>query len=331
MRKFIFALVFLLGILFILTRFTEINQIAQTIERGKWIYVFPAILIQCLWFLNNGLSYHYIYQLLGMDVKFARLSRLAIASNFINIIAPIGGMSGITVFLDDAHRKNLSRARVMVASTLYILIDYIGFIFVLVIGLGILANRNNLTAAEIGASMILGIGALGLAILVYLGMYSGRVLGIVLSWSSRQINKITWLFLHRNWLSQDRAIEFAQDIEEGLQSLKRKPTEIFRLVGLAILGKTWLIGILTMMFLAFQVTPSLDVLIAAFSIGFLFLIVSPTPQGLGFVEGALTLTLTSLFVPLAEATVIVVAYRGMTFWLPVVVGMISFRTLQQNN
>jgi len=331
MRKLILAIVLLLGILFIFSRFTEVSQVIQTINRGKWLYLIPAIFIQLIWFLNIGVSYHYLYKILGMHEKYTRLSLLSASSTFINIVAPVGGMSGITVFLNDAKYKHLSSARVMVAGALFVLIDYIGFLCVLMIGLGILAHRNDLTAAEVGASAFLAAGALGLAGLVYLGMHSSSVLGAVLTWLSRKINKVVWPFIHRDYLSKDRAIQFAHDIEEGLCDLKTNPKDMILLVGLAITGKALLIGVLMMMFLAFQVPPSLDILIAGFSIGYLFLIVSPTPQGLGVFEGVLTLTLTSLFVPLAEATVIVIAYRGITFWLPLVLGMIAFRSLRQKS
>jgi uncharacterized membrane protein YbhN (UPF0104 family) len=70
-------------------------------------------------------------------------------------------------------------------------------------------------------------------------------------------------------------------------------------------------------------------LIAGFSIGYLFLIVSPTPAGIGFVEGALTLGLRSLHVPLGDATVVALAYRGLTLWIPLFFGMLAFRWLSR--
>jgi len=54
-------------------------------------------------------------------------------------------------------------------------------------------------------------------------------------------------------------------------------------------------------------------------------IVSPTPAGSGIVEGVLVVVLKTLLVPLDAATIITLSYRGVTFWLPLLVGMISFR------
>ena len=88
-----------------------------------------------------------------------------------------------------------------------------------------------------------------------------------------------------------------------------------------------LICILLLTFLAFHVPYSSGTIVAGFSIGYLFLIVSPTPAGIGIVEGVLTLALTSLWVPVEAAAIITLVYRGYTFWLPLIVGMAAFRQM----
>jgi uncharacterized protein (TIRG00374 family) len=65
------------------------------------------------------------------------------------------------------------------------------------------------------------------------------------------------------------------------------------------------------------------------SIALLFVIVSPTPGGIGIVEGIMTLALNSLRVPLEPAGIITLAYRGLTFWLPFGYGFFAFRMLQR--
>ena len=78
--------------------------------------------------------------------------------------------------------------------------------------------------------------------------------------------------------------------------------------------------ILLSIFLAFQVPFTAGTIIGGFAISYLFLIVSPTPSGIGIVEGIMPLALSSLRVPWSEAVIITLAYRGITFWLPLGVG-----------
>jgi hypothetical protein len=85
---------------------------------------------------------------------------------------------------------------------------------------------------------------------------------------------------------------------------------------------------MTILFLvakAFGQSLPLDTLIAGFTTSYLFIIASITPSGVGFVEGALTLYLRALGVPLAIAAVISVAYRGITFWLTLAYGIFAIR------
>jgi uncharacterized protein (TIRG00374 family) len=329
MRKFIFALVLLLGVVYILSRLADMQTIFLTLQQGKWFFLLPAVLLQAAWLMNVGMSYRYIYKILGMPENYNRLVRLASAATFLNVVAPVGGVSGISVFLSDAKERHFSSARVMVAGALFVLFDYLGFLIVLVAGLEVLARRNILTWPEIGASILLAAGALGLASVLYLGMRSGKTLAAVLAWCSRVVKRLMRPFIHRDFLLEERALGFAHDAEDGLRALKSSPKDVALLVFFAITGKVLLIGVMLMMFLAFNVPLSTGTLVAGFSIGYLFLIVSPTPSGLGIVEGVLTLTLNSLYVPLAEATVVVVAYRSVTFWFPLLVGMVSFRTLNR--
>jgi uncharacterized protein (TIRG00374 family) len=86
--------------------------------------------------------------------------------------------------------------------------------------------------------------------------------------------------------------------------------------------------VLVCSFLSFDVPFSAGTIVGGFAIGYLFLIVSPTPSGIGVVEGVMTLALRTLRVELSDAVLITLAYRGVTFWLPMAVGAFAFRVLQ---
>jgi uncharacterized protein (TIRG00374 family) len=262
-----------------------------------------------------------------LDEKITRLFVVSFAAFFMNVVAPSAGVSGAAVFISSGRQKNHSPAKVAVAYALFVLFDYIGFLLVLMLGLAVLARRNRLSAAEISASVILLIIALALTILLYLGARSARSLGKVLALIARVINSITRPFIHREYLSTERAYSFAEEASEGIQALRKDVKNWLKPLILAVNNKAILIIILAMVFLAFRVPFSAGTLIAGFSIGNLFLIISPTPSGIGFFEGALTLSLTSLHVPLEAAGVITLAYRGITFWLPLVFGMGAMRLL----
>lgn len=77
---------------------------------------------------------------------------------------------------------------------------------------------------------------------------------------------------------------------------------------------------LYLIFLAFHFSVNLGTLAASYAMAILFRIVSITPQGIGIVEGVMSLTLISLAVPGSVAVVVSLSFRGLSFWLPFMIG-----------
>lgn len=327
MRKLIAAVALLVGIFFVSLRAPEVQEIADTLHRGKLVFLLIAAGIQAVWMINVGASYRAIYRALGLEERIEDLVLLSTAANFVNVIAPSAGVGGIAVFVTDARRKGYSGGRVTVAGVLYVLFEYAAILCVLALGLLVLVRRNNLTSAEIIASSLLVAVAVGMTALMILGARSEKALGRVLAWMARSVNRILQPLIHRPYLSESRAREFAHDAAAGLRKVRSQPYRLLTPALLALSSKALLVSVLFMTFLAFGVPYSVGTIIAGFSIGYLFLIVSPTPAGIGVVEGALTLALTSLSVSLGDAAIITLAYRGITFWLPLAMGILAFRLI----
>jgi hypothetical protein len=329
MRKFILAVALFLGFIFVVAKLSELQSIAETLQRGIWWFVGLALLIEVLWVFNCGASFRAIYRAMGIEEQIGTLSLIVLAANFLNAVAPSAGVSGVAIFMSEARRRNYSTARAAVATVLFLLFDYLGLISILLVGLIILIRRNDLTLVVIIASAALMALTLLFAFLLNLGMQSALSFGNALASIARFINRIARPFTHREYLSEERAHAFAHDAAEGLIKMRSQPSSMIPPIFLAFTNKASLILILTLIFLAFDVPISIGTVIACFSIGSLFVIISPTPAGIGVVEGALTLALTSMYISLEDAAVITLSYRGITFWLPLLTGMISLRVLEK--
>ena len=329
MRKFIIAVALFLGFVFVVGKLAELQSVAETLQRGIWWFLGLALIIEFLWFINCGASFKAIYNAMGIEEKIGTLSLMVSAASFVNVVAPSGGVSGLTIFISEARRRNYSPARAAVAGVLFLLFDYLGLIGILLVGLIILIRRNDLTLVVIIASIaLLGLAML-FAFLLTLGMQSAVALGNALATIARLINRILHPFIHREYLSEARAHEFAHDAAEGLSKMRGQPKNLLQPLLLALSNKVALIIILTLVFLAFNIPISIGTIIACFSIGSLFVIISPTPAGIGVVEGALTLALTSMYISLEDAALITLSYRGITFWIPLLFGIVSLRFLEK--
>ena len=327
MRKFIVLIILLMGVLLIIFSFSELENILRTLQQANPRFLALALLVQAGWFFILGSTFQSIYSLLGLHESRRRLTLVAAASAFVNIVTPSAGMGGLAILISDGRARGHPPGKVTVASALFLLIDEAAFLCVLALGMIVLIRRNNLGAGEITASLILLAIACVIAFLLYLGYRSAEALGTTLAKMARIVNRIVFPFIHREYLSEERAHSFAAEIADGLGSLPEKPRSLIHPFLLSLTNKVLLMLVLTCSFLSFDVPFSAGTIIAGFAIAYLFLIVSPTPSGIGVVEGVMAIALGSLGVEFSQAVIITLSYRGITYWLPLAVGALAFRSL----
>ena len=327
MKKFIIILITFLAVSFVFLSFGELKNILHTLQQGDIWFILLAIALQCSWFVITGLTYLSLYRVLGMDETVFKMTIMSAAANFVNVIAPSAGMGGMAVFISEANRNKQSTGKVTVISVLFLFIDYLAFLIVLTWGLIILSRRNDLGPSEIVASVVMFAIAATLGFLLYLGSRSADALGNALAWMAHLINRITKPFIHRDYLSETRAHEFSHEMATDLKSLPERYRSLIKPLLFAFAAKVLMMAILMASFSSFQVPFTLSTIVCGFAISYLFLIVSPTPSGIGIVEGIMPLALTSLRVSWSQAVIITLAYRGITFWIPLGIGAIAFRML----
>lgn len=329
MRKIIVVLLLFLAVAFVIASFSELEKTASTLERSDWRFLIAALIFEVIWIYNMATTFRTLYQLVDLNENSRHLFLVSAAANFVNVIAPSAGIGGMAVFMDAAKQRNHSPGKVTVVGVLFVLFDYLAFLCVLALGLVVLIRRHNLNMGEITASVILLAIAGTFAFLFYLGYRSTKSLGRALAWMARLVNRILRPFVRREYLDVNRAYSYATEMTDGYLALRDKRTEFILPFLYSLNSKALLICVLAMTFLAFGTPFTAGTLVGGFSIGYLFVIVSPTPAGLGVVEGALTLGLNSLRVPWEAAVLITLTYRAITFWFPLGVGALAFRILQK--
>lgn len=327
MKKIFLFLILFLSVLVVAFSFSELETILFTLEKAHISFFLLALVIQTAWFVVNGRMYQSIFHLLGVHEDVVTLSRIATAANFINVVAPTAGVGGVALFASEAKRRGHSTGKATVAAALFLLLDQAAFLFILALGLIVLFRRNDLNAGELSASLFLFSIAAAYASVLYVGYRSAEKLGSLLAKVAHGVNRIVQLFRKEEYLSEERAYEFAHEIADGFSGLTEKTSSLIRPVLWGIFNKGLSMLVLMCSFLAFEVPFSAGTIIAGFSIACLFLIVSPTPSGIGIVEGILPVALVSLNVNWSQAVLITLLYRAVTFWYPLGIGALAFRSL----
>jgi undecaprenyl-diphosphatase len=125
-----------------------------------------------------------------------------------------------------------------------------------------------------------------------------------------------------------RVLDTSRQLLAAMGPTMRKPLRSVQLIGgeVAFLAFT-AAGIVATLYAiggSFSVVQVVAVYIVASNLGQLL----PTPGGLGAVEGALVAGLTAIGIPASTAIAAALVSRVLSFWLPVLPGIVAFRVLQ---
>ena len=312
----------------VMSRFTELEQLKNTLAQGQWSWVLAAILSQMVYYTVFASSYQAAFYTVGISTRTRDLIPVVLGSLFVNVVVPAGGAGGVALFAENLSRRGKSATQAAIGVLLQLIADWTSFTLILIVGLVYLFIEHNLKSYEIATAGILLLMTVGLSNILLLGIWKPDWLYRLFSWSQRSAN---WLFgrLRRSLsLADDWAQKNAEEFNQAAAAIASHPTRLMRMIGIALLAHILDIVTLYILFLAFNQPIGLGALVAGYAICILFWIVSPTPQGIGIVEGMMALTFTSLGVPGAVAATVSLAFRGLTFWLPMLLGFFAVQRVR---
>lgn len=303
----------------------EVLKVWDELRQGDPLYIGGAMAVQGLYWITFAAMYKASYRVVGLHSRVRDLLPVWLASLFINIAAPAAAPA---VFLDEAARRGQSPAKAAAGLLVLRLTDF-GSLCVF-IALGIAAMATRLAVHPWQSKVLLG-HCVALAILVsvtltwsaplFLARWKPAALLSLLGLVRRVVNAAFRLIRRPEPLGDTWAGEQATQFSHSADLALEKPVRLLVPVGMATLAHLLDWASLHLMLHAFGINADLQTSLIAFSVCLLYWIVSPSPDGVGFVEAAVALTLVTIGAANhPEAIAASVAFRGITLYLPVLIG-----------
>jgi len=325
LRQIALILLFFGFTLLVVSRFTKLNNLVQTLTQGSLPWVMAGIIIHVLYFVFYAVLYQRGFATVEVDTQTTRLLPVMFATMFVNAVIPTAGVAGNALFINHIVKRDQSGARGVVGLFLVLLADLGTLVPFLLFGLVQLKKLG-----ELGAYATLS----GSVYIIYIGILIGALvlsgsnpslLESILVWLRQVVNRIGKLFKRPNLLDENWPSRNTTELKLGSNAIRKHPKRLtLTLLWAVFLHIVNLVGLYAF-FLAFNQPIDVGGLIAGFSLGIVFFVITVIPQGIGATEGIMALVYTSIGVPAAKAVAIVLIFRGVNYWLPVLVGLISIQ------
>ena len=169
-----------------------------------------------------------------------------------------------------------------------------------------------------GTAAIVGVLLMAFAAFLIFGLIEGQ------GRSERLVRAIA----RRLRFDDDRAAEVLEHLGRRIEWIALDRRLLWRVVGWATLNWALDMASLWVFVRSFGGTLDFDALVVAFGLANVLSVIPITPGGLGIVEGVYIPTLVGFGLSQRTATVGVLSYRVAQYWLPIVVGWLTYLSLR---
>ena len=298
LRHVVTFLIAVLAVHFIIPQVTELHQIVGALRGTRWQWLVAATLASVGTYLLAAVE---VRGAAARPLPLGRTTLAQLASSVANRLAP-GGIGGISVTIRYLERSGLTTAESVAAVTLSN-----------VAGVGV-----HVTALAVVADLVIGSGVEPVRMPQRWGILVVIVAVTTLS------GLVFWTPIGRH-----RLLPVIRLAALSVLAVIRHPGQAaLVLIGAAGITASYVLALFSSL-RAFGVAPSLLHVAAAYLAAAAIGAASLTPGGLGAVEAALVGALIRLSVPAGPAIAGVLAFRLVTYWLPLLPAAAAVRWLRR--
>lgn len=304
---------------FIIANVDYLADFFNTMMTGALVPMVIAILLMLGRHFVQAASYDAAFDAVGHATGFWHNVVLIFSLVFINTFCLFSGATGVAFIIDDAHREGCDAGQ-STGGAILSQIGYFAAVFVIsVIGFITMWISGHMNTVFLVGGLALAAVLVVLSSLFFVGHLKPRILYRVFLVLEKLINKV--LGLLKKTLKPGWGRNMAHSFVATSDLLAKNPKGSVITVAYASFSAILNMACLVAIGYAFGFE-NVEALVAAFAVGAISVILSPTPQGVGVVEAMITAILTAYGCSVATAAAIALVYRGVMFWIPFCIGAV---------
>ena len=315
----IFAL--LVGALyFLLPRLIDAESTLHLVADANYWLLILAVVLEILALLSYAVLTRFILSVLDIRLRLIEVLSITLSSLAVSHVLSAGGVGGWVVTYNALRKRKVPHGLIFVAIAAQQFFNYIVLWFVFALALIYLIVARGQSIVAYGGGIVVIVLLLWLTVYgVYLYRHRTRLRHRI-----GQISVVINRVMRREVVKESHIDGWLDNLFAGMRRMTSHHGA-FRKTGVLACGY-WLFDMLCLwvVFLAFGHGIGFSSLAVAYVIAYAIGTLAPTPGGLGAIEGLLIALFVGFGVPSATAVAVVLVYRLINFWLPVIPGLIAY-------
>lgn len=306
------------------------RQIGDVIKNLRHVHASALLLMIPIQLLNYDAyarMYKHFFKILGNEVSYRAMFRLALELNFVNHILPSGGISGVSYFGVRMRSEGVSGAKATLAQIMKFFLLFLSFQPILVVGLFLLAVHgrvNNLIILV--ASSLITLLVVG----TWLGIYvigSRSRINSTLTFITRALNRTIGFFRrgHPETFDVERSQVAFEELHESYLQIKSNWRDLKLPFVYMIIANLTEVAAVYVVYIAFGELVNFGAVILAYAIANFAGLISVLPAGIGIYEGLMTGVLAATGIPASLSIPVTIMYRVVNMFVQLTPGYIFYQ------
>ncbi len=297
------------ALILVVTHLSEEEEFMRLLRQIDVFWLGLALILQAGTYVLQGIVWRVVAVAKGQVLSVGKSFELSLAMLFVDQALPSGGISGVAVVSGALTRMGMPRAVVSAAVLVDVAMYHLAYGCCMALALAVALHQGHLPGWVTWAMLVFVLVEAGVCAFL-ISLPSGGVV-----WVKTRLRRFAKL---------TRLLQWVEHAPSGSFKNKRVLLLAFAMHAMIFLLDAATIWVAAR---ALGVAASVGGVFSCFMVSNLFRTIGIIPGGLGTFETASVVSLKSIGLPLSVGLSATLLFRGLSFWLPMIPGLICSRRL----
>lgn len=323
LRHFLFFIALVIIVILAYNQFHQVQSFRQLFSQLHWWVLLLAIPARYLYYRANAKYFEKFFAIFDQKVKFSKLTEAVITMNFVNIVFPSGGLSGLS-YIRKAFDGEVDSTNTTLAQLSWYMLSFVAYLLFLTIGIGMLLLSNQVirVSSRIIILVLIVITTVSIASLIFI--FSPNTVENAAFFAVKPVNRFMRL-IRKRVFGRERISRFLEQMHSSIVFLRHNYKVLGKPFFYTCMMIVWDIVTIYIVFLAFGKVINPGIVIAGYVIALITSLASVVTAGIGVYEAGMVATFVGLNIPFDVAFAVTIVYRSIALWLFMPVGLYFYK------